>query len=118
MIYIWDNGGSYSDWSLEFIETDKPEEIAKALILSRGGEIVGRAERIEWWSGGAKPLGEFLDLWDFFDSYSETVTLPPGVSLSEVRALLGVYKEKRTWLSQECLDAFGRALEKAEQFKP
>lgn len=66
MIYIWDNGLSYSEWEMRFIETDEPREMVVKLLTLPGfygaqPKIVGAAETIEWWEGGTVSLQKQLD---------------------------------------------------------
>lgn len=65
MIYIWDNGGSYSDHALYFVESDLPREDVETIMapMSRHyiGEarIVGVSERVEWREGANCQLADW-----------------------------------------------------------
>ena len=61
-IIIWDNGGEYSDHSIQFIKEDieneddikKIESALKLNVLNNSGHIimVVNANNVEWWAGG------------------------------------------------------------------
>lgn len=82
MIYIWDNGGDYSDHEIYFIETSLPfEEIDASLLPGHEhGELLGKAERIEWLSSGPCSLEDAICVDDFFGFHWESVN--PGVEES------------------------------------
>lgn len=69
MIYIWDNGGSYSDHEIDFVESDLPEADVRAFIeaasqsgYSRDARILGVAQRVEWLDPG-KPTPLYQWAW-------------------------------------------------------
>lgn len=70
MIYIRDNGGAHSDWSVEFIRSDQPHEHVLALLkepwpnevdYGHKPPVVGYGESITWCS--ESPTVELADLW-------------------------------------------------------
>lgn len=53
MIYVWDNGGSYSDHWIAFVESDLSPEQAEAAfrLADKEGHLIASAERLDWRQG-------------------------------------------------------------------
>lgn len=86
MIVVWDNGQDYSDHRIEFVDIGEhdPRVIGPAMVGIRGGEVLAVAPVIEWWTGGAQPLADFL--WRIeSDAREHWLAMPVSVR-AEVRA--------------------------------
>jgi hypothetical protein len=76
MIIIWDNGRSYSDHGLYFLDIENlPEDqVVEALkTIHEEGEIIGTVERIDWRDSRATgKLAAFVTPGIFFDAWAES----------------------------------------------
>lgn len=56
MIYIWDNGGEYSDHEIALIRSEAPWfDVSKFL---RGGSLIASADQLQWYEGQPSTLAE------------------------------------------------------------
>ena len=76
MIWIWNNGGEYSDYCIFFIETSLPRESFEGL-LPTGGKLEGCAAHITWFEGGAGKLSDVVEGSSWFKRVY--LPVPPGV---------------------------------------
>lgn len=67
MIYIIDNGESYSDHGIYFVDAPrdfekwwKDEYLPWQESNYRSWKILGCAKSVDWWSGGCQTVDEFL----------------------------------------------------------
>ena len=69
MIYIWNNGGLYSDKRIVFVEVPSEvlaEDVRWALTNHPEHEdayIMGEADSITWWVGGSATFMDALGTW-------------------------------------------------------
>src|SRR5579859_3210247 len=67
MIYIWDNGGDYSDHGIYFLETaHRFEDVESFLPRCGEGFLIGAAERVEWRDSGPACLAATASSDQFF----------------------------------------------------
>ncbi len=88
MIYIWDNGGEYSDHAVHFIKSDLPwEEVERVLGARRyscgEGHLVGRSETIDWRDSVPDSLGDTISLHDFLGDVRVRVDIGPDPGITE-----------------------------------
>lgn len=70
-ILIYDNGGSYSDHSIHFYNTigfDLMDAENIAMADNPIGHIIGVAESINWFEGGAVPIGDIIQPDQFLNT--------------------------------------------------
>lgn len=64
LIYVYDNGGQYSDYEMFFIGTVVPKEHWEPLLQrcnSSKCKLIAIAHEMEWFVGGPQSLGDILD---------------------------------------------------------
>lgn len=81
MIYIWDNGGKWSDHSITFIETEWPRELVERVcrLSDEEGYLIGAASSFEWFRGEPESLEEQIHF------YAVTEDLPKDFQIGVLR---------------------------------
>lgn len=62
MIAIYDNGGSYDNHCINFVEVESRDQAEAAIraLGDSGYTVIALAERIEWYEGAPQSIEDFL----------------------------------------------------------